>query len=96
MGSAMSTHRYNRFKAGREEWRNINRANLAKLDEWSAMDPEYLDEYGIDPDYMFSYGTINGKSVNMQELRPEVIAAKQAMRACYDEAFNAARAKFGM
>jgi len=84
-----------RFKAGREEWKNINRANLAKLDDWSAMDPEYLDEYGIDPDYMFSYGTINGKSVNMQELRPEVIAAKQAMRACYDEAFNAARAKFG-
>ena len=67
-----------RFKAGREEWKNINRANLAKLDDWSAMDPEYLDEYGIDPDYMFSYGTINGKSVNMQELRPEVIAAKQA------------------
>jgi hypothetical protein len=44
---------------------------------------------------MFSYGTINGKSVNMQELRPEVIEAKQKMRACYDEAFKAAREKFG-
>ena len=84
-----------RFKAGRDEWKKNNRENLAKLDDWSSIDPEYLDEYGIDPDYMFSYGTINGKSVNMQELRPEVIAAKQEMRACYDEAFKGAREKFG-
>lgn len=84
-----------RFKAGRNEWLKNNRDNLAKLDDWSVIDPEYLDEYGIDPDYMFSYGTINGKSVNMQELRPEVIEAKQKMRACYDEAFKAAREKFG-
>ena len=84
-----------RFKAGRDEWLKNNRENLAKLDDWSSIDPEYLDEYGIDPEYMFSYGTINGKSVNMQELRPEVIEAKQGMRACYDEAFKAESGKFG-
>ena len=84
-----------RFKAGRDQWLKNNEENLAKLGDWSSVDPEYLDEYAVDPEYMFSYGTINGKSVNMQELRPAVIEAKQVMQDCYDKAFTEARGKFG-
>ena len=68
-----------RFKAGRDQWLKNNEENLAKLGNWSSVDPEYLDEYAVDPEYMFSYGIINGKSVNMQELRPAVIEAKRVM-----------------
>ena len=44
---------------------------------------------------MFSWGTINGKGLNMRQLRPVVIEAQAAMKAGYSAAYESARGKPG-
>ena len=78
---------------GRAEWHATNKAIMTLQTSWATIDIEA--ENAVDPDYMFSFGTINGKGVNMHELRPTVIEAQAAMKAGYSAAFEAARGKPG-
>ena len=77
-------------KAGYDAWFATNRAIMARQTSWATIDFEAED--AVDPEYMFSYGAINGKGVVMQELRSVVIAA---MKAGYGAAFESARGKQG-
>ena len=78
---------------GHQEWMATNKAIMAQQRSWGTIDFEA--ENAVDPEYMFSYGAINGGGVNMRELRPTVIAAQAAMKAGYSAAFEAARGKPG-
>jgi len=79
--------------AGRVAWRETNEAIMARQTSWATIDFEGED--AVDPEYMFSYGRINGKGVNMQQLRPTVIEAQERMKAGYSAAFESARGKQG-
>ena len=60
---------------------------------WATIDFEA--ENAVDPEYMFSFGTINGTGVNMGQLRPIVIKAQAGMKTAYGAAFESARGKQG-
>ena len=66
---------------------------MARQTSWATIDFEAED--AVDPEYMFSYGTIDGVGVDMQELRPMVIKAQAEMKAGYGAAFESARGKQG-
>ena len=66
---------------------------MARQTSWATIDFEAKD--AVDPEYMFSYGTINGRGVAMQQLRPTVIEAQAAMKAGNGAAFESARGKQG-
>ena len=70
-----------------------NEAIMARQTSWATIDFEAED--AVDPEYMFSYGGIDGRGVDMGELRPVVIAAQAAMKAGYGAAFESARGKPG-
>jgi hypothetical protein len=70
-----------------------NKAIMAQQSSWGTIDFEA--ENAVDPEYMFSFGGINGEGVAMHELRPTVIKAQKAMKRGYDKAFKAARGKRG-
>jgi len=80
-------------ESGYDEWFSTNKAMMAQQESWSTIDFESAN--AVDPDYMFPYGTINGKGVNMVELRPVVLEAQRAMKAGSDQAFAAACSKPG-
>ena len=80
-------------ESGYDEWFSTNKAIMAQQESWSTIDFESAN--AVDPDYMFPYGTINGKGVNMAELRPVVLEAQRAMKAGSDQAFAAACSKPG-
>ena len=80
-------------KAGYDAWFAINKAIMARQTSWATIDFEAED--AVDPEYMFSYGAINGKGVQMWELRPTVIEAQEKMKAGYGAAFESARGKQG-
>ena len=84
---------YIKADAGWEEWAATNKAIMAQQTSWATIDFEAED--AVDPEYMFSFGTINGKGANTKELRPVVIKAQAAMRKEYDAAFESARSKQG-
>ena len=86
-------HRGYKAKAGVLAWVDTNEAIMARQTSWATIDFEA--EGAVDPEYMFSYGVINGEGVNMQQLRPVVIAAQAAMKKGYDAAFESARSKQG-
>jgi hypothetical protein len=86
-------HREYKAEAGYAAWLATNKAIMARQTSWATIDFEA--EGAVDPEYMFSYGGINGRGVAMQELRPVVIAAQAAMKAGYGAAFESARGKPG-
>ena len=79
--------------AGHEEWMATNEAIMALQTSWATIDFEAKN--AVDPEYMFSYGGIEGYAVDMEELRPMVIKAQKAMKKGYSKAFKAARGKPG-
>ena len=81
------------YEVGYDEWFATNKAIMAQQKSWSTIDFESAN--AVDPDYMFPYGTINGKGVNVAELRPVVIEAQWAMKAGSDQAFETACSKPG-
>ena len=86
-------HRGYKAKAGLLAWQDTNEAIMARQTSWATIDFEAED--AVDPEFMFSYGAVNGKGMNMQQLRPKVIEAQAAMKKEYDEAFESARGKQG-
>ena len=84
---------YIKADAGWEEWAATNKAIMAQQTSWATIDFEAED--AVDPEYMFSFGTIGGKGANTKELRPVVIEAQAAMKAGYGAAFESARGKQG-
>ena len=84
---------YIKADAAWEEWVATNKAIMAQQTSWATIDFEAED--AVDPEYMFSFGTINGKGANTKELRPVVIKAQAAMKKEYDAAFESARGKQG-
>ena len=86
-------HRGYKAQVGFDAWFATNKAIMARQTSWATIDFEAED--AVDPEYMFSYGRIDGKGVDMRELRPVVITAQAAMKAGYDAAFESARGKPG-
>ena len=86
-------HRGYKAQAGIDVWHATNKAIMARQTSWATIDFEAED--AVDPEYMFSYGAINGIGVTMRQLRPTVIAAQAAMKAGYGAAFESARGKQG-
>ena len=80
-------------QAGYDAWFATNEAIMARQTSWATIDFEAED--AVDPEYMFSYGAINGGGVNMELLRPTVIEAQEKMKAGYGAAFESARGKQG-
>ena len=80
-------------RKGWDEWDAINEAIMARQTSWATIDFEV--ENAVDPEYMFSYGAINGEGVDMEKLRPMVIEAQKAMKEGYNGAFESARGKPG-
>ena len=78
---------------GRADWMATNKAIMALQTSWATIDFEA--ENAVDPEYMFSYGEIDGEGVAMEKLRPVVIEAQEAMKAGYSAAFESARGKPG-
>ena len=86
-------HRGYKAKAGLLAWQDTNEAIMARQTSWATIDFEAED--AVDPEYMFSYGAIDGEGVATKELRPVVIEAQAAMKAGYGAAFELARSKQG-
>ena len=86
-------HRGYKAKAGLLAWQDTNEAIMARQTSWATIDFEAED--AVDPEYMFSYGGINGEGVAMKELRPVVIEAQAEMKKGYGAAFESARGKQG-
>ena len=87
-------HRGYKSAAGHEEWMATNEEKMALETSWATIDFEA--ENAVDPEYMFSHGTIDGVTgVSMQELRPTVIKAQAGMKEGYGGAFESARGKPG-
>jgi hypothetical protein len=84
---------YIKADAAWEEWVATNKAIMAQQTSWATIDFEAED--AVDPEYMFSYGAINGRGLNMGQLRPVVIEAQAAMKKGYGAAFESARSKQG-
>ena len=80
-------------RAGHDAWMATNEAIMARQTSWATIDFEAED--AVDPEYMFSYGAINGRGLNMGQLRPVVIEAQAAMKKGYGAAFESARSKQG-
>ena len=85
-------HRGYKGREGRLEWEATNKAIMARQTSWATIDFEAED--AVDPEYMFTYGDIDGVGVAMQ-LRPKVIEAQEKMKAGYGAAFESARGKQG-
>ena len=79
--------------AGWAAWFASNEAIMARQTSWATIDFEAED--AVDPEYMFSFGRINGFGVHMGQLRPKVIEAQAAMKKGYGAAFESARSKQG-
>ena len=88
-------HRGYKAEAGFDAWDATNEAIMARQTSWATIDFEAED--AVDPEFMFSYGTIrsDGGGVSMGKLRPTVIAAQAAMKEGYGAAFESARSKQG-
>ena len=86
-------HRGYKSAAGHEEWMATNEEKMALETSWATIDFEA--ENAVDPEYMFSFGRINGFGVDMAQLRPIVIEAQEAMKAGYGAAYDSARGKPG-
>ena len=54
-----------KVKAGFNHWLATNKAIMARQTSWATIDFEAKD--AVDPEYMFSYGAINGRGVDMRE-----------------------------
>ena len=57
-------HRGYKAEAGFDAWYATNKAIMARQTSWATIDFEAED--AVDPEYMFSYGTINGGGVHMR------------------------------
>eukprot|EP00964_Phaeocystis_antarctica_P130731 scaffold94603_cov105-Phaeocystis_antarctica.AAC.1 len=86
-------HQGYKAKAGWNEWHATNKAIMALQTSWTTIDFEA--ENTADPEYMFTYGAINGEGVNMSQLRSVVIEAQKGMKTGYCRAFESARGKPG-
>ena len=62
-------HRGYKDEAGLDAWFAKNDAIMARQTSWATIDFEAED--AIDPEYMFSYGAIDGEGLAMSELRPD-------------------------
>ena len=61
----------------RRRGRGENRAEEATT-TWAEIAIDFEAADSIDPDWMFAYGSINGRGINMRMLRPTVAAAQKA------------------
>ena len=86
-------HRGYKSAAGQEEWMATNEEKMTLQTSWATID--FGAENAVDPEYMFSYGAIDGGGVRMEELRPTVIKAQKGMITGYSGAFELARGKPG-
>ena len=86
-------HRGYKSAAGQEEWMATNEEKMTLQTSWATID--FGAENAVDPEYMFSYGAIDGGGVRMEELRPTVIKAQKGMVTGYSGAFKSARGKRG-
>ena len=80
-------HRGYKAAAGFRAWVATNEAIMARQTSWATIDFEAED--AVDPEYMFSYGDIDGEGVAMSELRPVVIEAQEKMKEGYGKALTA-------
>ena len=95
------TGKYRGYKdvKGYDEWFDKNKKIMETYTSWETINLEKADaadpEAGaaVDPEYMFSYGTINGRGLNMATLRPKVIEAQKLMKEGYEGAFKTACSK---
>ena len=55
-------HRGYKDKAGYDEWFKKNKEIMATYTRWATIDLEA--DAAVDPEYMFTYGTINGMGVS--------------------------------
>ena len=60
------------------------------FDELKPFDSDERERDFHDPDFMFQFGAIGGKGIDMERLRPVVIKAQALMKSQYDAAFEAA------
>ena len=86
-------HRGFKDKESFDEWIAINEAIMAQQTSWATIDFEA--ENAVDPVYMFNYGTIKGRGLQMSELRKVVIKAQKAMKKAYEKAYVKAYRKQG-
>ena len=78
---------------GRMKWEDQNKARMAE--QTSRGDIDWDSAEAPDPDYAFAYGRINGRGVDMRQMRPAIIKAQQEMKATYNGAWAKAQAKPG-
>ena len=86
-------HRGYKAAASYEEWHASNKAIMALQTSWGTIDFEA--ENVVDPEYMFTYGAINGFGVDMRLLRPMIIEAQGGVKEGYGGAFESACGKPG-
>jgi hypothetical protein len=79
-------------RGGETAWSLENHERFAKETDWGTID---FETNGVDPDWMFSFGEIDGKPVQMWRLRPVVKRAQEAMAQEYGAAYDKARAPPG-
>ena len=77
-------------RGGEKAWNQENDERFAKETDWGTID---FETNGVDPDWMFSFGEIDGKPVQMWKLRPVVKRAQEAMVQQYGAAYDKARAR---
>jgi hypothetical protein len=64
-------------RGGEAAWHLENYERFAKETDWGTI---HFETNGVDPDWMFSFGEIDGKPVQMWKLRPVVKRAQEATR----------------
>ena len=75
-------------RGGEAAWHLENYERFAKETDWGTI---HFETNGVDPDWMFSFGEIDGKPVQMWKLRPVVKRAQEAMAQEYGAAYVKAR-----
>jgi len=78
---------------GQKKWLDRNAEKMKTWESWSAIDWDHPD--APDPDFALAYGAINGKGVDMRDLRPQIIEAQREMVRVYTAAFERAVGKPG-
>ena len=80
-------------KASEREWIAANRKVMEKYSDWQEIDFESPE--APDPDFMFQFGAIRGKGIDMEKMRPMVVEAQKRMIGQYSDAFAKAESAPG-
>ena len=80
-------------KASEREWIDANKKVMERYSSWT--DVNFEAPEAPDPDFMFQFGGINGKGVDMEKMRPMVVEAQKLMIGQYSNAFAKAESAPG-